>query len=214
MASSKLDSLNLRGRSSLSLDERFSQLTQTQPRLMTSDPTMLCDTAPLVLVLHPGSAQLQGPALSVNRLLKRWRSRKSVWRRLGWLKVNKRRHLSARRGFWSFRKKYKRRSWHRLNFKRRVQWRPLGKRCAGNSHHRLQPQRGVLPSAAARGRGRERACVPTRKQLDAQLDEYMSTTKSRLDKDLDDYMSLTKSRLDNELDEYMSLAGQSDICWQ
>lgn len=128
----------------------FSQLTQTQPRLMTSDPTMLCDTAPLVLVLHPGSAHLQvssrrrlsdgpltqlfvcergltefsalsdciqGPALSVNRRLKRWRSRKSVWKRLGWLQVNKRRHLSARRGFWSFRKKYKRRSWHRLNFK-------------------------------------------------------------------------------------------------
>lgn len=37
----------------------FSQLTQAQPRLMTSDSTMLCGTAPLVLVLHPGSAQLQ-----------------------------------------------------------------------------------------------------------------------------------------------------------
>lgn len=67
----------------------------------------------------------------------------------------------------------------------------------------MQRRRCILRSAAARGRGRKNAGVPSRKQLDAQLDEYMSTTKSRLDKDLDDYMSLSKRRLDAELDEYM-----------
>lgn len=124
----------------------FSQLTQTQPRMMTSDSTMSCGTAPLVLVLHPGSAQLQvrsrrslfdpvvymregltefsvlsdctqGPALAVNQHLRRWRCRKSVWRRLGWLQVTRRRHLLARRGFWSLRNKYRQRPWHRQAFK-------------------------------------------------------------------------------------------------
>lgn len=85
---------------------------------------------------------------------------------------------------------------------------------AGRSKLRLQGHGSFLSSAAPRGRGRKKASVLSRKQLDAQLDKYMSTTKSRLDKDLEDYMSLSKSRLDAELDEYMSLAGQSDLCWQ
>lgn len=51
--------------------------------------------------------------------------------------------------------------------------------------------------------------VPTKKQLDAQLDEYMSLSKSRLDEQLDDYMSMSKSRLDAQLDEYMSMVGQT-----
>lgn len=78
----------------------------------------------------------------------------------------------------------------------------------------MQRRGCTLRSAAAQGRGRKKAGVPSRKQLDAQLDEYMSTTRSRLDKDLDDYMSMSKSRLDADLDEYMSMAGQSDPCWQ
>lgn len=55
--------------------------------------------------------------------------------------------------------------------------------------------------------------VPTKEQLDAQLDEYMSLSKSRLDKELDEYMSLSRSRLDAELDEYMLMAGQMDLHW-
>lgn len=38
---------------------RFSQLTQIQPQRMIPDLSMLCDTAPLVLLLHPGSAHLK-----------------------------------------------------------------------------------------------------------------------------------------------------------
>lgn len=85
---------------------------------------------------------------------------------------------------------------------------------AGRSQLRLQRRGCSLRSAPRRGRGKKKAGVLSRRQLDAQLDDYMSTTKSRLDKDLDDYMSLSKSRLDAELDEYMSLAGQSDVRWQ
>lgn len=61
--------------------------------------------------------------------------------------------------------------------------------------------------------GRSKAKIPTKKQLDAQLDKYMSMSKSRLDKQLDDYMSMSKSRLDADLDEYMSMAGQTETIW-
>lgn len=50
--------------------------------------------------------------------------------------------------------------------------------------------------------------MPTKKQLDAQLDEYMSRSRSRLDAQLDEYMSTSKRRLDAQLDEYMLMAGQ------
>ncbi|MED6240858.1 hypothetical protein ATANTOWER_029612, partial [Ataeniobius toweri] len=63
-------------------------------------------------------------------------------------------------------------------------------------------QRGGATSLKGRG-------FPTRKQLDAQLDEYMSLSRSRLDKQLEDYMSMSRRRLDEELDEYMMMAGQS-----
>lgn len=66
---------------------------------------------------------------------------------------------------------------------------------------------------ASKGRSRSRRDVPTRKQLDAQLDEYMSLSKSRLDQQLDDYMSMSRQRLDAELDEYMSMAGETELSW-
>lgn len=68
-------------------------------------------------------------------------------------------------------------------------------------------------ATASRGRGLREVDVPTKKQLDAQLDEYMSMSKSRLDKELDDYMSMSRSRLDAQLDEYMSMVGQTDLHW-
>lgn len=51
---------------------------------------------------------------------------------------------------------------------------------------------------------------PTKKQLDLELDQYMSKSRSRLDQQLDDYMSRSRSRLDKELDEYMAMAGDGD----
>lgn len=38
-------------------------------------------------------------------------------------------------------------------------------------------------------------------------------TKKELDAELDAYMSLSKSRLDAELDEYMAMAGQTEPSW-
>ncbi|XP_072317271.1 uncharacterized protein [Eucyclogobius newberryi] len=69
---------------------------------------------------------------------------------------------------------------------------------------------------ATMGRGLEKKWVPSKKQLDAELDEYMSKTKSRLDEQLDQYMSLSRSRLDAELDEYMAMApeGGGGALWQ
>ncbi|KAG7218813.1 hypothetical protein INR49_019702 [Caranx melampygus] len=70
-----------------------------------------------------------------------------------------------------------------------------------------------LPRGVASKRRRSQDDVPTKKQLDKQLDEYMSLSKKHLDKQLDNYMSLSKSRLDAELDEYMSMAGDTLSQW-
>lgn len=77
--------------------------------------------------------------------------------------------------------------------------------------HSLGLQRGEI--TAFKGRGLRERHVPTKRQLDAQLDEYMSMSKSRLDKELDDYMSMSRSRLDAQLDDYMLMAGQMDLPW-
>ncbi|CAL1611649.1 unnamed protein product [Knipowitschia caucasica] len=61
--------------------------------------------------------------------------------------------------------------------------------------------------ASSRGRGQQKV-VPSKKQLDLDLDWYMSKTKTRLDAQLDQYMSLSRSRLDAQLDQYMSMAGE------
>ncbi len=82
---------------------------------------------------------------------------------------------------------------------------------AGQTQRSLHLLRGG--ATAFRGCGQSKDAVPTKKQLDAQLDEYVSMSRSRLDKELDDYMSMSKRRLDAQLDEYMSLAGQTDLHW-
>ena len=71
----------------------------------------------------------------------------------------------------------------------------------------MQVQRGG--ASTCRGRGLWRKEAPTRKQLDAQLEEYMSVSRSRLDQQLEEYMSLSRRRLDQQLDEYMLMVGQS-----
>lgn len=81
---------------------------------------------------------------------------------------------------------------------------------AGRTPLNLHLQEGGASASRWSGSGRD---VPTTKQLDAQLDRYMSTSKRRLDQQLDDYMSMSRSRLDAELDEYMSMAGQTHLDW-
>lgn len=85
--------------------------------------------------------------------------------------------------------------------------------CVVSSAGRPQPSVAVMKGGAScRGHYLVKA-VPSREQLDAQLEEYMSQSRSRLDKELDDYMAMSRSRLDAELDEYMSMAGHGDLQW-
>lgn len=49
---------------------------------------------------------------------------------------------------------------------------------------------------------------PIKKDLDMDLDEYMSKSKSHLDADLNSYMAKSKNHLDADLDTYMAQAQQ------
>ncbi|KAM8825950.1 uncharacterized protein ACB058_019403 [Synchiropus picturatus] len=69
------------------------------------------------------------------------------------------------------------------------------------------PQRGG--ASASRAWIRWKSPVPTKSQLDAELDDYMSMMPARLDAELDEYMSMMPARLDEELAEYMCQSGQS-----
>ncbi|KAM7421729.1 hypothetical protein PAMA_015734 [Pampus argenteus] len=194
----------------------------TQSRMVTFDPLQLrlkrvSDPPPGVLLVKqelPSSLALRTlDSVPVKQHLKR----RSVWSRLG------RRQLTrCYRGFWSFRNKYRRRVGFSSTYMRqgdlrsRLGQRQLWKRTnilkptAGRQLHLNLQQGGVT---ASRGCGLSREKVPTKKQLDAQLDAYMSMSRSRLDEQLDDYMSMSRSRLDAELDEYMSMAGQAPLHW-
>ncbi|XP_030271567.1 chromatin target of PRMT1 protein-like isoform X3 [Sparus aurata] len=245
MGPSEPGPLYLRGSSTLSLNERFSQVLVdqlTQPRTVTFDPVQLqrrTGSTPLVLLLKGEASllpdlQTRDPSVRMKQRVKR----RSVWTRLGWQKVTRRRSASGPRGFWSFRNKYRWRARFCSTCSRRGnlcsdlgqqrllknrtagrgnlcsdlgQQRLLKNRTAGRTQLGVHLQRGG--AAASRGRVRSKADVPTKKQLDAQLDQYMSASRSRLDRQLDDYMSLSKSRLDAQLDEYMSMAGQTDLLW-
>ncbi|XP_068425393.1 chromatin target of PRMT1 protein-like [Clinocottus analis] len=208
MESSAADSVYPRSSSTLPLHERFSQVLVDQ---LTWSRTGSFDS---VLLQQPkerepskvfqrmtresssSTLHLQTRYLSLTQRFRR----RSVWTRLGG-------HvdtplLSACRppGYWSFMNKYRRRTGftcftctgrgnlhsrlgqHRLLMKRHIQ-----KKVKGQTHL----QRGG--ASTSRGRGFSKYQVPTKEQLDAQLD---------------DYMSLSKSRLDAQLDEYMAMAGQ------
>ncbi|XP_074540144.1 uncharacterized protein LOC141801119 isoform X2 [Halichoeres trimaculatus] len=249
MNSSKLKTFFLRSTTAVSLNERFSQVLadqETQPRTVTFNPIMLQerggnDALQLVLLMK---RQQQKPLLlksrvSPLRMRQCVRKRRSVWTRLGWRSTTRR--FLARRpgGFWSFRNKYKQKTWltssnrstgdlrcrlgkSRHMMKRSAQKPTPNKSEPGASLHTsamtCQTQLGAhLQKGGAstlRKLGWNRKGVkPTRKQLDAELDKYMSLSKRRLDQQLDEYMSKSKSRLDAQLDEYMSMAGQGDLTW-
>lgn len=72
-----------------------------------------------------------------------------------------------------------------------------GGRIVGN----LQNNRGSFPGRSGRGRGRggltrsmrgnrnnKPGAIPTKEELDRELEQYMANTKSQLDKDIDAYM--------------------------
>ncbi|XP_061552721.1 chromatin target of PRMT1b isoform X1 [Phycodurus eques] len=95
--------------------------------------------------------------------------------------------------------------------------RPARRRPAASATFRKVPPGGTPPGTARlfrrggpRGRSRD---VPTKTELDAELDSYMARSKTRLDAELDQYMSRSKSRLDAQLEEYMALAGQPLPWW-
>ncbi|KAM6995253.1 uncharacterized protein LKV04_007478 [Tautogolabrus adspersus] len=99
----------------------------------------------------------------------------------------------------------------RLGQRRLLRKRKVKKLTAAPTQLRMHLQGGRANNN--RGQGWNRGAVPTRKQLDAELDDYMSLSKRRLDQQLDEYMSMTKSRLDAQLDEYMAMAGNTDLTW-
>ncbi|XP_071324815.1 uncharacterized protein [Trachinotus anak] len=219
--------LLLRSTSAVSLHERFSQVLVdqvTRSRMVAFDsilPLQRRVSAPpsvVLLVKEPSSLLgLQAPDMSHTG--KRRRRRRSVWERLGWQQVTRRLSTSRPRGFWSFTNKYRWRArvtstrrrrghlWSRLGQRRLLTRTNIQKLTAG-PHLSLNLPRGGA-TAWRRGKGD----LPTKRQLDAQLDEYMSLSKSRLDKQLDDYMSMSRSRLDAQLDEYMSMAGETALQW-
>ncbi|XP_059195001.1 uncharacterized protein LOC131976103 [Centropristis striata] len=171
MDSSAAGSLFLRSTSTVSLNQRFSQVLVDQ---RTRSRRGRGSSA--VLLLTRDSCQCK--------------TRRSVWTRLGWQQVTRRFSTYRLRGFWSFRNKYRWRTGFistyrgRGNLQRRfVRKRNVKKLPAGRTHLR----RGG--ATASRGRGLSRAQVPTRSELDAELDDYMSMSRSRLDAQLDDYMA-------------------------
>ncbi|XP_041798876.1 chromatin target of PRMT1 protein-like [Chelmon rostratus] len=132
--------------------------------------------------------QNRDSSLSVKRRLGRRRS--GVWTRLGWQRPTRPRwgagFTSTCRGRGNLRSRLDQ---HHPQMRRNVQ-----KLSAGQTHLRMHLQRGG--AVTTRGRGQHQKIIPTKKQLDAQLDEYMSKSKSHLDA---------------QLDEYMSMAGQVDL---
>ncbi|GAA6232421.1 uncharacterized protein LOC108884726 isoform X1 [Lates japonicus] len=203
MDPSKPDSLFLRSTSAVSLHDRFSQVLLDQfarSRTVTFDPFLPlqrgASAAQQVFLLVKQEPSLQGPGVSPRGRLglrRRRRKRRSVWTRLGWQQTTCR-----PRGFWSFTNKYRWRARFTSTCRRRGPLRSgLGQRrfrtntqeLTPGPHLRLNLPRGV--ASARRGRGHQRKdVVPTKKQLDEQLDDYMSMSRSRLDAELDEYMSM------------------------
>ncbi|KAK9516005.1 hypothetical protein VZT92_025322 [Zoarces viviparus] len=209
----------LRSTSTVSLNERFSQVLVDQlirTRIRTLDPVlqqrMRCGPPQVVQLLErerssPLHLQTRYPTVAVTQ-----RFRRSVWTRLGGQQETHLLSTSRPPGFWSFMSKYRWRTSFTCRRRGNLHSR-LGQRRLLRTRN-LQKQTGRTHlwrggATASRGRGLSKDHVPTKQQLDAQLDEYMSTSRSRLDKQLDKYMSMSRSRLDKQLDEYMSMAGQT-----
>ncbi|XP_041649997.1 chromatin target of PRMT1 protein-like isoform X2 [Cheilinus undulatus] len=202
MDSSKQKSFFLRSTTAVSLNERFSQVIKTQA--VTFDPVVLQqeagdDAVQVVLLLKrepptPVHLKTRVPTLRSDHQARR----RSVWTRLSWQPLARRCSTRRRRGFWSFRKKYR---WG-ARF-------GSAHRSGGNLRHRLGQRRLLKKrnfqkptegggASSFRGRNWKRGVVPTKEELDAELDKYMS---------------MSKRRLDEQLDEYMAMAGQADLRW-
>ncbi|XP_037639633.1 uncharacterized protein LOC119496420 isoform X1 [Sebastes umbrosus] len=200
MDSSKPGRFYLRSTSAVSLHERFSQVVAdqlTRSRMRTFDPVLLHQRRrhglpKVVLLVRRGRSSLlhlqtRDSSVGVRQHLRRG----SVWTRLGWQRGTRRLPASRPRGFWSFMNKYRRRrsstptyrgqgNLHSRLGQRLLRTRNIQKLTTGRTHL----QRGGATAY------RRKEHVPTKKQLDAQLDEYMSMSRSRLDKELDDYMAM------------------------
>ncbi|XP_057690889.1 uncharacterized protein LOC130915120 isoform X2 [Corythoichthys intestinalis] len=188
--------------SNVSLHQRFSQVMieqMTRPSMMAfPQPQLLFVASPIPFVPQMG-VPCPAPSPAVRTF-----GRANVWSRLG----------RERSGYWNFRTKYGWRARCRtIRLRRAALFRRTARlRRAGGSAARRPDTSGELPDArpeAGRRPWLRRQDVPTKRQLDMQLDRYMSRSKSRLDAQLDDYMARSKKRLDADLDEYMSRAGCS-----
>ncbi|XP_068586083.1 chromatin target of PRMT1 protein-like isoform X2 [Cebidichthys violaceus] len=191
----------LRSTSTVSLNERFSQVLVDQlirSRIRTLDPVlqqrMRCGPPQVVLLMErerssPLHLQTRYPSVAVTQRF----TRRSVWTRLGGQQETRLLSTSRPPGFWSFMSKYR---WttsftcrRRGNLQSRLgQRRLLRTRNIQKQTGRTHLRRGG--ATVSRRRGLSKGRVPTKQQLDAQLDEYMSTSRSRLDAQLDEYMSM------------------------
>ncbi|XP_035991522.1 uncharacterized protein LOC118562728 isoform X2 [Fundulus heteroclitus] len=213
MDAPELGSLYLRSSSTVSLNERFSQVLRNQLTRPDGPIVMSRGTLPL----QPGSRRRRGLLPQRMKLRLGSRRRRSIWTRLGGPLLS--RHRCRFPGFWSFRRKYSWRARSSAPYRRRGNLHLCLGRCrlvrtgnpqtptAGARRWSHTAPRGGATSV--KGRGFLSSVVPTKQQLDAQLDEYMSLSRRRLDQQLEDYMSMSRRRLDEELDEYMLRAGQS-----
>ncbi|KAG7474109.1 hypothetical protein JOB18_002286 [Solea senegalensis] len=189
--------LILKSRTTVSLHERFTQVLMDQlTPTMTFNPILLIKEEPPFGIQAPHFHQRATCHLRKRR---RRRRRRSLWTHD---------HTSKFRGYWSFMSKYRLQGRGHLR-SRLGQHRVLRRRRRSHVHRLTGRHLNVkLPRGMAsttRGRGLSNDSIPTKRQLDAQLDDYMSVSRRRLDKELDDYMSMSRRRLDKELDEYMCL---------
>ncbi|XP_029928632.1 chromatin target of PRMT1 protein-like isoform X2 [Myripristis murdjan] len=232
MAASTSDTVTLRSTTAVSLHDRFTQmlmLPMARPAVLTFDPSRRRRSShnqQLVLLME--DRRSVRAALPAKWGVKRCPGKASVWSRLGSLRGPRRfcgvwnfRHF----GLWSFRRRYRwgagTRRYKRSGLTHRnissAQLRlpvlaRLGGRVVARRSAAALPGTSTRKQPGQRARGGSggqdsRKEPVTKKELDAQLDDYMSMSKSRLDAELDDYMSMTKSRLDAQLDEYMAMAG-------
>ncbi|GFG28676.1 hypothetical protein Cfor_06592, partial [Coptotermes formosanus] len=64
------------------------------------------------------------------------------------------------------------------------------------SHVTVFRRSGRMRGGNSRGsRGRQTRNIPSKEELDLQLDQYMASTKSHLDKELDSYMNQAQDEM-------------------
>lgn len=221
----KPDLLYLERKTTQTLHDRFSEVMMEQ-----------LTQSKILLKSHQRSMVLRLPNIPRSQARSRITSKglipkACVWARIGW-------YSPWRRGVWNFRNKYCRRvclssaCWSKLSPSTRVSPTPSARfspapctrfrptqssRFVVKSRFILTPKQKPVWSRLGRASVAfvRHKCVPekappTKKQLDLELDQYMSKTKSHLNQQLEDYMSLSRRRLDAELDQYMAMAGQAE----